>query len=501
MRVGVYVRISRDREGLEVGVQRQEKDCRRLVTERGWTVEQVYSDNDVSATDRRKVRRGYRQMLGDLEAGRLDAVVAYSSSRFYRRVRELDELIDLLETRHAEVATVVSGVINLTTADGRMAARLQAVIDQGEAERIGERSSRAKADLKARGEWLGGGAPAFGYERIRENGKIAHRIIEAEAAVLRDAASRALAGESFNRLSAELNRRGVTTSLGLRWTPSKLRATLLSPFHAGLHADGTRGTWPAILTVDMATLLRAQFKPAPGLGKGRGEKPARAYPLAGLAVCSECGGKLLGSSGAYRCQTRNGGCGKVRIPSWPVDQLVDRALWDRRDVNLAEAERARAAAAVGTEPLVQAIQAAESRREEAREAFAAGEIELADFKAIAQAVNGRIEEAEGQLRELSPAPAERDDRPWSRLLLNIGEAQEFYTRWQRRELTPAEIAELNDRFRAWIESVLITPALRRGRGSAADVPQRVSVLWRVGGKTYFSRDGSKGSSPRGRYPL
>lgn len=93
-RAGVYVRISRDREGTEVGVARQEADCRKLAEQRGWDVVAVYSDNDVSASNSKRVRKAYRRILSDLESGELDAIVEYSSSRFYRRVRELDELID-----------------------------------------------------------------------------------------------------------------------------------------------------------------------------------------------------------------------------------------------------------------------------------------------------------------------------------------------------------------------------------------------------------------------
>ncbi len=87
-RAGIYVRISRDREGLEAGVDRQEADCRKLAEARGWEVAGVYSDNDVSATDRRKLRKAYRQLLADLAAGRIDAIVTYSSSRLYRRPRD-----------------------------------------------------------------------------------------------------------------------------------------------------------------------------------------------------------------------------------------------------------------------------------------------------------------------------------------------------------------------------------------------------------------------------
>jgi site-specific DNA recombinase len=80
-RAAIYVRISDDREGLAVGVKRQEADCRALVEERlGWEVADVYDDNDLSATNRRKPRPDYRRMLDDLREGRLDALVALAAA-------------------------------------------------------------------------------------------------------------------------------------------------------------------------------------------------------------------------------------------------------------------------------------------------------------------------------------------------------------------------------------------------------------------------------------
>jgi Resolvase, N terminal domain len=114
-RAAIYVRISDDREGLAVGVKRQEADCRALVEQRpGWEVTEVYDDNDISATNRRKVRPAYRRMLDDLREARVDALVAYRSSRFHRRTRELDQLIDLVEDRRVEIATVVSGMPSMS---------------------------------------------------------------------------------------------------------------------------------------------------------------------------------------------------------------------------------------------------------------------------------------------------------------------------------------------------------------------------------------------------
>jgi DNA invertase Pin-like site-specific DNA recombinase len=48
----IYTRISADSNGDALGVQRQEADARRLCETRGWTVVEVFCDNDRSAFSR-----------------------------------------------------------------------------------------------------------------------------------------------------------------------------------------------------------------------------------------------------------------------------------------------------------------------------------------------------------------------------------------------------------------------------------------------------------------
>lgn len=45
-----YLRISDDREGKELGVQRQEEDIRTLAAQLGVTLVRIYCDNDISAS-------------------------------------------------------------------------------------------------------------------------------------------------------------------------------------------------------------------------------------------------------------------------------------------------------------------------------------------------------------------------------------------------------------------------------------------------------------------
>ena len=97
-RVGIYVRISDDRVGAGLGVARQEADCRQRAEALSWPVMDVYCDNDLSAYTGRQ-RPEYRRMLRDLEAGRVDVVLAWHTDRLHRSPRELEEFIDLCERR------------------------------------------------------------------------------------------------------------------------------------------------------------------------------------------------------------------------------------------------------------------------------------------------------------------------------------------------------------------------------------------------------------------
>jgi site-specific DNA recombinase len=119
VRVAVYCRISQDGEGQGLGVARQEADCRRLAERRGWDVVEVYVDNDLSAYSG-KARPGYQRLLADIEAGKVEAVVAWHPDRLHRSPVELEAFIDLVERSGVGVETVQAGRVDLATPAGRM---------------------------------------------------------------------------------------------------------------------------------------------------------------------------------------------------------------------------------------------------------------------------------------------------------------------------------------------------------------------------------------------
>lgn len=155
-RAAIYCRISRDdREGSGLGVKRQETDCRALAKRLGWTVAEVYTDNDVSAYSG-KPRPAYKRMLGDLRAGNVNAVLAWHTDRLHRSPRELEEFIDVIEAGKAVVHTVQAGPLDLSTPSGRLVARNLGAAARYESEHKAERIRRKHLESAEQGRWSGG---------------------------------------------------------------------------------------------------------------------------------------------------------------------------------------------------------------------------------------------------------------------------------------------------------------------------------------------------------
>ena len=119
----IYARISKDDAGDHLGVDRQEKACRKLARDRKIAVTEVLIDNDTSAM-RRKPRPQFERLVEMLKDGVITTVIVYHVDRLYRRATDLERLVEIVEVSGAQVHTVAAGDVDLGTASGRMVARM-----------------------------------------------------------------------------------------------------------------------------------------------------------------------------------------------------------------------------------------------------------------------------------------------------------------------------------------------------------------------------------------
>lgn len=329
LRAAIYCRISRDPSGLELGVQRQERDCRDLCEREDWSVAAVFVDDDRSAYTG-KPRPGFVALRDLLKGPGVDVVVAWHPDRLTRHPRELEDLIDLLEATSTTVRCCRAGEYDLTTPTGRTYARVIGAFARGESEHKSDRLRRKHLELAEDGKVSGGGSRPFGYETDRVT------VRPGEAALIRELAARVLAGESTRSLAAELTARGVPTSTGAKWVPMTVTRILRSPRIAGLRVHRGEITaqvvWPAIITPDEHRRLAAVFSD-PTRKKNHG-KPRRL--LTGILKCGRCGESLVSrprgdKTPSYVCAKGPGfkGCGGTRILGAPLEEMVVTAVLER----------------------------------------------------------------------------------------------------------------------------------------------------------------------------
>lgn len=295
----IYCRISEDAEGESLGVARQEQDCRDLAARLTLDVTAVFIDNDLGASTRsRKPRPQYAQMLERAGAGEFDYLLAYSNSRLTRRPLELEALIGLHERTSTRIVTVVSGEDNLSTADGRMVARIKASVDAGEAERTAERVARKHLENALSGVPVGGTRP-FGWEDDKKTLRVS------EATLIREAAVDMLAGVGVGTVANRWNAAEITTSTGRPWQGRTVRQMMRSPrlsgwrVHRGKVAVGrdgspVRGLWEPVLDQTTHDAVVARLS----VPEGRSRIPkrnARHYLLTGTIRCGVCHSLMYGN--------------------------------------------------------------------------------------------------------------------------------------------------------------------------------------------------------------
>ncbi|QPR38031.1 recombinase family protein [Brevibacterium casei] len=304
IKAAIYARISRDRAGAGLGVERQERDCRQLADRLGWTVAEVYVDNDISAYSGR-TRPQYRQMLRDVEAGKITGIIAWHTDRLHRRTVELEEFVAVAEEHGTKVQTVTSGTVDLSTASGRMVARMLGAAAQHEIDHARERMKAKKAQMAREGKYRGGQRP-YGFE------KDGATVRDDEAEVIRRATKGIIAGRSLRGIADELNAEELTTSTGRSWTYARLRDVLVRPRNAGKLSTGDPGhgepgilgdaEWPAIVSEEEWT---AAYKILTDPSRRIQQGNATRWLGSGIYICGKCGtamrpaptrGKYL-----YRC--------------------------------------------------------------------------------------------------------------------------------------------------------------------------------------------------------
>jgi site-specific DNA recombinase len=464
----VYVRISSDPSGLRAGVDRQERDCRELAERRGWPVAQVYCDNDVSA-DSGRARPAYRQLLADIEAGLVDAVVVWALDRLHRRPAELERFFEVCDRAGVVRLASVAGDVDLGTADGRFHARILGAVAKKENDDRRRRIQRKALELAEQGHVAGGGTRPFGYENDRVT------VVPEEAELIRKGARRVLAGDSIRNVVKRWNNAGVLTPAGKPWRSTSLRRLLLSARIAGLrehHGKVTaKAVWPAIIKRPTHERLKAVLTD-PERRKYNGIE-ARRYLLTGFLFCGLCGKRLVArprddGRRTYVCASgpNFGGCGKIRRLAEPVEDLIREEVIVALDgPGLAAALQAATGEDQAERELLAALRADQERLDELVDAFADGTLSRAELARAKSRVEARMEASRRRLAR----------RTTSSVLASLPSGEKaLRAEWEAHE-GPDGLAWRRSLIAAVIERIVLKPCVR---GRNRFDPDAVDPKWR-----------------------
>jgi DNA invertase Pin-like site-specific DNA recombinase len=462
MDAAIYLRISEDRSGEQLGVTRQREDCLALCRERGWTPVE-YLDNDTSATSG-KPRRAYERMLADAREGRLGAVVVWDLDRLHRRPVELERFMELADKHRLALATA-AGDVDLSTPQGQLVARLKGAVARHEIDHKRSRQLRATRQLAERGvpNWT----RAFGYlGDARQPDPVAAPLVkQAYAAVL--------AGASLGDVCRLFNEAGAMTVTGKPWTPTVVSKFLRKPRNAGLRTYGVcygrvtrddvvgKGNWPEL--VDEDTFWAAQsVLDAPGRAPGR--KSVRKHLLTGVLGCGKCGGHL---SGAYVGKTTKQltyickGCHGTSVRAEYVEPLLldivggRLAMADAVDLLKAEqhdTEQAESLRAQANSLLIRLDEIADERAD--------GLLTGKQAQRATERINAKLAAIARQQQDAERVRVFRD------LPLGTPEVVDAV-----RALSP-------DRFRAVVDVLMSVAVAPVGKSGKIFNPERVQVHWR-----------------------
>ena len=281
LRCAIYTRKSTD-EGLDQAfnsLDAQRASCEAYILSQageGWiAVKEQYDDGGISGgtMDRPALQR----LLGDVEAGKIDAVVVYKVDRLTRALTDFAKIVDIFDTKGVSFVSVTQQ-FNTTTSMGRLTLNVLLSFAQFEREVTAERIRDKIAASKKKGMWMGGLSP-LGYDVVDK--KLV--INSAEAETVRTLFGLYLTHTRVKFVKQEAIRRGLRTKIrkpnngqrcgGATFTRGHLYKLLANPIyvgeiaHKGMRYPGEhkaiidRETWDAVqvLLASNAVVRRCRF--------------------------------------------------------------------------------------------------------------------------------------------------------------------------------------------------------------------------------------------------
>jgi len=394
---GIYIRVSTEdqaREGFSLGEQKEK--LLQLCKFKEYEVFKIYEDAGISAKDI-KNRPAFQEMLADMKKGKINYIVAYKLDRVTRSVRDLEELIAVLE-KHNTYLVCDRDDVNTSTANGRFFVRMLTVLSQLEIEIVSERTKFGLNGAIKSGH-LPGKIP-LGYKKDINKKTV---IDETTKDIVIRIFNMYLEGKSYQQISNILNKEKVLYPK--KWRDTTIMGMIDNRVYMGDYeqhrsiSKQTNGETTIFMNVVEPIITRAMWEEA----QMQKEKNQRAYTRDRVYLffqrlkCPECGRimKCKGSGGTkrkymyYNCEH----C-KIYYREDKVEQCLEEFILDLVEYDMAVKKYFLPVLAdkreTDTQKFDKEIQTLKQQKERIKKAYLSGIVEMEDFSADYKIIEEKI---------------------------------------------------------------------------------------------------------------
>ena len=362
MRTALYVRVSSDRQDVDLSVAAQLKALREYAARNDHAVVREFIDGAESG--RTSYRPQFRQMMSMARHTDkpFDLILVYKYSRFARSREDSIVYKALLKKSGVQLISITEPVED--TAMGRFMQSIIECLDEFYSENLGEEVTRGMRESATRGFYLNC-RPPYGYRKIKVNdgGKDRSRldIDQFQSQVVASIFEEAVNGKGLTEIVKGLNSKGVASPRGNTWGKTSIHKILNNEIYTGTMVWGLRSkrglppirvdnACPAI--VDRETFQRVQsLLGERAFAKVHPQRISSRYLLSGLARCGHCGKALIGleaksgkfayyvcgtlvRKGARSCPSRYLNAGKLE--ELVIDKIREHVLTPTNLIRLAK---------------------------------------------------------------------------------------------------------------------------------------------------------------------
>ena len=393
------------REGFSLG--EQEEKLLQLCKFKELEVYKVYKDAGISAKDMEH-RPQFQAMLQDMKEGKINYIVAYKLDRITRSVRDLEELISVLEQYNCFLLCDRDDV-NTSTANGRFFVRMLTVLSQLEIEIVSERTKFGLNGAIKSGH-IPGQRP-FGYTKSEDKKMI---IDNATRPYVEKIFDMYLEGKSFQQIANYFKENNIYPKK--KWHDTTIQKIIDNKIYMGDYEQykriGKQENLEPIVYMNVVEpiISRAKWEECQKQ-KERNQRTYtrdRIYTFFQRLKCPSCGRimKCKGSGGSkrkymyYTCEHCH-----VNFNENYVEELLESFIYDLLEYDMAvkkfflpilEDKNNK----IDTTTIDKEIRNLEKQRDRIKQAYIKGIVEMEDFKEDYKLIEDKLANLETKKLEL-----------------------------------------------------------------------------------------------------